>query len=125
MKSFNNNNNNIRLIKSIPLQILGVCLTATMLINQLINQGPEILHPEIQRAELITFLIYVAVMLAASIVLAPKPKGLKGPKPVSLEQFDIPTAIEGRPIQVLFGKKYVASPNVVWFGHLKTTAVRG
>ena len=73
----------------------------------------------------ISFLIQVAIMIALSYALAPKPKRPKGRKPLTLEQFDIPTAEEGRPIQVLFGKKYVAAPNVVWFGHLKTTAVKG
>jgi len=73
----------------------------------------------------ISFLIQVAIMIALSYALAPKPKRPKGQKPLTLEQFDIPTAEEGRPIQVLFGKKYVAAPNVVWFGHLKTTAVMG
>lgn len=71
------------------------------------------------------FVIQVAIMIALSLLLAPKPKQPKKLKPISLEQFDIPTAEEGRPIQVLFGKKYIASPNVVWFGHLKSQAVMG
>ncbi len=73
-----------------------------------------------------SFIIKVAIMIALSMLLAPKPKLPKSNlKPVSLEQFDIPTAEEGRPIQVLFGKKYVMAPNVVWYGHLKTEQVMG
>jgi len=71
------------------------------------------------------FIAQVAIMIALSMLLAPKPKQPKKLKPVSLEQFDIPTAEEGRPVQVLFGKKYVCAPNVVWYGHLKSVAVKG
>jgi len=70
----------------------------------------------------ISFAIKLAVMVALSMLLAPKPKTPKI-KPLGLEAFDIPTAEEGRPIQVLFGKKFVAAPNVVWYGHLKTQKV--
>lgn len=75
-----------------------------------------------------SFIVKLVIMAALAYVLAPKPKKPKvgaGRKPLTLEQFDIPTAEEGRPIQVLFGKKYVASSNVVWYGHLKTTKVMG
>lgn len=69
------------------------------------------------------FVVQVAIMVVLSMLLAPKPK-TQTPKPLGLEQFDIPTVEEGRPIQVLFGKKYIASPNVVWFGHLRSQAVK-
>jgi len=70
----------------------------------------------------ITMLVYVAVMLTVAYLTRPNiPKR----KPTGLEQFDVPTAEEGRPIQVLFGKKYVMSSNVVWYGHLKTQKIKG
>ena len=75
------------------------------------------------RAELFTFLLYVAVMMTAAILLAPKPKQPKKPIPIGIEQFDVPTAEEGRAVQVLFGKRFVASPNVVWYGHLRSTPI--
>lgn len=69
------------------------------------------------------FIVQVAIMIALAMLLAPKPKPIRKPKPIGLEQFDIPTAEEGRPIQVLFGKKYISAPNVVWFGDLKSQEV--
>lgn len=74
---------------------------------------------------IINFLIQVAIMVALSLLLAPKPKQPKKPLPIGLEQFDIPTAEEGRPIQVLFGKRYINAPNVVWYGHLRSSAIIG
>lgn len=76
------------------------------------------------------FIAQVVIMIALSLAiqaLSPKPKrpSPNHAKPVGLEQFDFPTAEEGRSIQVLFGKKYIAGPNVVWYGHLKTIAVWG
>jgi len=73
----------------------------------------------------INFIIYIAIMVTLAIVMAPKPQQQKKPVPVGIEQFDVPTAEEGRPIQVLFGKRFIASPNVVWYGHLKSTPIMG
>jgi len=70
----------------------------------------------------ITMFIYFAAMMTLAYLTRPK---IEKPKPLGLEKFDIPTAEEGRPIQVLFGKKYIASPNVVWYGHLKTQKIKG
>jgi hypothetical protein len=65
------------------------------------------------------FLIKLAIMVALSYALRPKPKTPTPPKAAGIEEFDIPTAEEGRPIQVLFGKRRIAGPNVVWYGDLK------
>jgi hypothetical protein len=35
-----------------------------------------------------------------------------------------PTAEEGRSISVLFGTKRVKGPNVVWYGDIKTQAIK-
>lgn len=70
------------------------------------------------------FLIYIAVLLVAAYVsyaLAPKPPR---PKPASLEDFDIPTAEQGRPIPIVFGTKLVRGPNVIWYGDLDTEAIK-
>lgn len=109
-------------LRFIILQIFAVILYSDMQLNFLslpkfINEGPQLAW--------VNFVIQVAIMIALSLLLAPKPKKPQQMKPISLEQFDVPTAEEGRPIQVLFGKKYIASPNVVWFGHLKSQAVMG
>ncbi|MEE8128199.1 hypothetical protein [Candidatus Vondammii sp. HM_W22] len=61
--------------------------------------------------------IFWIITTALSYMLAPKPPV---PKPASLEDFDAPTATEGRAVPVIFGTVTVKSPNVVWYGHLKT-----
>ena len=71
----------------------------------------------------VSFLIYAAISMAIAYLMAPKPKLPKPPKPTGLEEFDIPTAEEGRPVQVLFGKRRIKGPNVVWYGDLKSQAI--
>lgn len=44
-------------------------------------------------------------------------------KPAGLGDFNVPTAEEGREIPVVFGTVEQHSPNIVWYGDLKTTNV--
>lgn len=70
------------------------------------------------------FFVYIAVLLVAtfiSVALAPKPPR---PKPAALEDFDIPTAEQGRPIPVVFGSVTVTGPNVIWYGDLDTKKIK-
>lgn len=69
----------------------------------------------------LTYFIVLVVTTAISIALAPKPPS---PKPASLADFDVPTAEEGRPIPVVFGTKVIRGANVVWYGDLRTEAIR-
>jgi len=69
------------------------------------------------------FLIKLAIMVALAYVLRPKPVTPKPPRAAGIEEFEIPTAEEGRPIQVLFGKRREKGPNVVWYGDLKSNAI--
>ncbi len=62
------------------------------------------------------------VSFALQMVLAPKPQDAK---PASLEDFDAPTAEEGREIPVLFGTREIKGPNVTWFGALGLSAIKG
>jgi hypothetical protein len=111
----------LKLRYAIILQLIAGLLYADMVFSDLSNTATD----SGTQLALINFLIQVAIMVALSMILAPKPKQPKKPLPVGLEQFDIPTAEEGRPIQVLFGKRYIASSNVVWYGHYRTVAVWG
>jgi len=108
-------------IKFILLQIFAAILYADIYLDFL--NLPEVPIKSEPQLAFWNFVVQVAIMVVLSMLLAPKPK-TQTPKPLGLEQFDIPTVEEGRPIQVLFGKKYIASPNVVWFGHLKSQAVK-
>lgn len=53
--------------------------------------------------------------------MAPKPSQ---PKPATLEDFDTPTAEEGRPLPVVFGTCWCRGPNVLWYGALSSEPIR-
>jgi len=70
------------------------------------------------------FVYYLIVLVISSLIsyaLAPKPPK---PKPAALEDFDIPVAEQGRPVPVIFGTMQVTGPNVLWYGDLRTTAIK-
>lgn len=56
-----------------------------------------------------------------SYALIPRPKNNK-PAPIS--DINVPTAEEGRSIPVLFGTRDIKGANVVWYGHLRTVAIK-
>ena len=67
---------------------------------------------------------YVAVFIVALVVahaMAPKPQSQP---PAGLGDIQAPTAEEGREIPVLFGTRRLKGPNVVWYGDLRTEAIR-
>lgn len=66
------------------------------------------------------YIVLLIVSYALSVALAPKPPT---PDPAALEDFEVPTAEEGRPIPVVFGTVFVSSPNVVWYGDLGVTPI--
>ncbi len=66
-------------------------------------------------------LILLVVSYVVSIALAPKPPK---PKPAALKDFDVPVADEGRPIPIVFGTVTITGPNVLWYGDLRTSAIK-
>lgn len=67
---------------------------------------------------------YIAVYIVALVVSyasMPKPQNKK---PAGLGDIETPTAEVGREIPVLFGTRDLNGPNVVWYGHLRTVAVK-
>ena len=71
--------------------------------------------PGVVRAEFFTMLIISLVLAAASELLRPKQK-IEGERPKGLGEFDFPTALEGRPIPIVFGTVKLSGPNIVWYG---------
>ena len=67
------------------------------------------------------FIIGFALALVVTYALAPKPESKP---PAGLGDIEAPTAEEGREIPVLFGCRELRGPNVVWYGHLKTKAIK-
>ena len=73
-----------------------------------------------------SFIIQIVVSLvltAISYALSPKPTNAP-PKAAGLDDFNLPTAEEGRPIPVVFGTVLLRGPNVVWAGDLKVDPIR-
>lgn len=58
---------------------------------------------------LLALILSVGLQILAYSLL-PKPKG---PKPLSIEDYETPTAEGGRPIPVLFGSVMITGPNIV------------
>lgn len=65
--------------------------------------------------------VILVVALVVSFAMQPKPQNAK---PVGLGEFTVPTAEVGREIPVLFGRRKLEAPNVVWYGHLASSPVK-
>jgi hypothetical protein len=67
--------------------------------------------------QIILFIVSIAVSLAN------RPKS-QNAKPPALTDFSVPTAEEGREIQVLHGECWVDDPNVLSFGNLYAAPIK-
>lgn len=65
--------------------------------------------------------IFVVSLVVAYVTMRPKPQNQK---PAGFDEIQAPTAEEGREIPVLFGTRDINGPNVVWYGDLKTKAIK-
>lgn len=63
----------------------------------------------------------VVVSFAVSYSLQPKPESRP---PAGIEEVTAPSAEIGREIPVLFGRRKMEGPNVVWYGDLRSVAVK-
>lgn len=69
----------------------------------------------------------IAFFVASTLItaaLTPSPQQGQDAVAKGLDDASIPTAEEGRAIPVVFGDVLIKSPNVVWYGDLKTEAIR-
>lgn len=67
---------------------------------------------------------YIGLWVASFFVsywLAPKPQNAK---PAGFDEIQAPTAEVGREIPVLFGRRKISGPNVVWYGDLKVKPIK-
>ena len=70
------------------------------------------------------FLLALGMMIASyaiNALLAPK---TDTPKPASLDAFDFPQVDEGTPQSVVFGDVWIEDWHVLWYGNLRTSAVK-
>ncbi|MAQ09575.1 MAG: hypothetical protein CMQ11_07050 [Gammaproteobacteria bacterium] len=67
---------------------------------------------------------FVALFVAGLVLsYATMPKQ-QSQKPAGLSEIEAPIAEEGVEIPVLFGTRDLNGPNVVWYGDLKTVAIK-
>ena len=68
---------------------------------------------------------FYAIIFVAALVVSYNmmPKQESHP-PVGLDGIQTPTAEIGREIPVLFGTRKIEGPNVVWYGDLRTVAIK-
>lgn len=66
------------------------------------------------------FFVITLVALVVGYALVPKPKSQNA----EVGTVEAPTATEGLEIPVLFGTRLIKGPNVVWYGDIKTVAIK-
>lgn len=67
---------------------------------------------------------FIALFVGALVIsFAIQPK-IQTQKPAGLSEITAPIAEEGVEIPVLFGTRDLKGPNVVWYGDLKTVAIK-
>jgi hypothetical protein len=70
--------------------------------------------------QIIAAAVALVVGLVLGLFLTPKPQtGRLEPR-----DFEVPVSEEGRPIPWAFGTVTIGRPNVLWFGDIKTKAVK-
>ncbi len=67
------------------------------------------------------YIVTFALAVAVSYSMMPKPESRP---PGGVGDIQVPSAEVGREIPVLFGTRDLAGPNVVWYGDLRTVAIK-
>lgn len=104
----------LRALPMLPLLVLGA-------IGWALEGRGEPPDAAMAAFNILAYAVVLVVTAILSYALAPKPP--QPPKP-SLEDFDFPTAEEGRPIPVVFGTTWISGANILWYGDLDTEAIR-
>ena len=66
------------------------------------------------------FIWWLITSVASALLFKPR---VENARPSGLDDFQVPTATEGRVIPVIVGKVKMGGPNVVWYGDLVTEAI--
>lgn len=69
---------------------------------------------------LVAKLVIYAIVAYVSYEMREEPDE---PDPAGVEDFDVPSASENRPIPVVFGTVRITGANVVWYGDLETEEI--
>lgn len=68
--------------------------------------------------------VYLIVMLVGVAYTAANQPKTPTPVALTLDEMNIPTAEVGKEIPVVFGTRDITSPNVVWYGDLRTEPIK-
>lgn len=66
---------------------------------------------------------FIAIFIIAIVASLAMPKPKQQQAPSGINEFQVPTAQEGKPIGVLFGTKDIDGSNCVWYGNLRSVAI--
>lgn len=89
------------------------------LLTLMLAESAEI---SVQKADFgLTLLLWVA-LFALSQLLTPDPE-VEDARPKTLDDFNFPTATEGRAIPLNWGTDKLKGPNVIWYGDLRTVPI--
>lgn len=66
-------------------------------------------------------LLYWAIATVLAEIIRPKPK-FEHARPSGLGDFNFPTATEGRPVPIIWGRVKIAGPNLTWYGNFRQVA---
>ena len=69
------------------------------------------------------YYVMIALFVLSMVMAARMQPKTEKPTAAGLEDFSFPSAAE-RPIQVLAGTRRISGPNVLWYGDLRTTAIK-
>lgn len=66
----------------------------------------------------------IVIMVISAVVSYATRTRPQDPKAATLEDFDVPTIEEGRPMPVVFGTCWIKSPGVTWYGDLSVQPIK-
>lgn len=66
----------------------------------------------------------IGLMIASYAIQAMIAPKSEKPKPASLDDFDFPQVEEGTPQSVIFGDVWIEDWHVLWYGNMRTSAVK-
>ena len=78
--------------------------------------GPDIVALQ---ASGVGFIIYAIIAIVSGLLLSARAAKPPKAKPLALEDFQVPTAEDGRDYPVLYGTCWFADPNITWYGDLR------
>jgi hypothetical protein len=68
------------------------------------------------------FFTYLGSFLLSEL-LRPKPN-IENARPAGSDEFDFPTATEGRHVPIVVGKVQLSGPNVIWYGEIEANPIQ-